>query len=80
MHLHDNDGRSDLHDLFFTGTVPWPRLAAVLARSAYRKPLSLEVNMRNANVRDETAFLAQAYADGLKLDAMVREAAGGQAG
>jgi sugar phosphate isomerase/epimerase len=77
VHLHDNDGHKDLHNLFYTGTVPWPRLAAILARSAYRKPLNLEVNMRNGSTRDEAAFLAQAQADGLRLVAMVREAAGG---
>lgn len=74
VHLHDNDGRSDLHSPLFTGSVPWPRLAAILARSAYRKPLSLEVNMRHAAIRDEAAFATQAHADGLKLDAMVRAA------
>ena len=74
VHLHDNDGAGDRHNLLFTGTVPWARLAQVLARSAYAKPISLEVNMRNAAVRDEAAFLSQSLADGKRLAAMVETA------
>ncbi len=76
VHLHDNDGASDQHNLIFSGTVDWPRLAQILAQSAYRKPISSESNMGRSGITDETTFLAQAFDAGTRLAAMVAEAKG----
>ncbi len=74
IHLHDNDGTGDQHNLIFTGTVDWPRLAEILAGSAYRKPISSESNMARSGISDEATFLARAFAAGTRLAAMVAEA------
>jgi len=60
VHLHDNDGTADQHNLMFTGSVDWPALARILARSAYTKPVSTEANMGRSAIKDETVFLAEA--------------------
>ena len=73
VHLHDNDGASDQHNLMFSGTVDWPRLARILAYSAYDKPVSSESNMGRSGITDETEFLARAYDAGKRLDEMVRK-------
>ena len=61
VHLHDNDGRSDQHLPPFQGTVDWPRLAGILARSSYAKPLSFEVAIRATGLTDEEEFLRISY-------------------
>ena len=73
VHLHDNDGTSDQHKLMFSGTVDWPRLARILAHSAYDKPISSESNMSRSGITDETEFLARAYDAGIRLDEMVQK-------
>ena len=73
VHLHDNDGASDQHNLMFSGTVDWPRLARILAQSAYDKPISSESNMGRSGITDETEFLARAYQAEMRLDEMVQQ-------
>jgi len=57
----------------FSGTVDWPRLARILAHSAYDKPISSESNMGRSGITDETEFLARAYDAGIRLDEMVQK-------
>ncbi len=71
VHLHDNDGTADQHNLPFTGTVDWPRLAGLLANSSYRKPISMESNMHRSGISDERVFLQKAFAAGTRLAGMV---------
>jgi sugar phosphate isomerase/epimerase len=71
VHLHDNDGQGDQHRLPFTGTVDWPRLAGLLATSAYQKCVSLEVVRGNTGIEREEDFLAQAWTDGSRLTRMI---------
>ncbi|HOZ48727.1 MAG TPA: sugar phosphate isomerase/epimerase family protein [Candidatus Hydrogenedentes bacterium] len=71
IHLHDNDGTGDQHKLLFMGTVDWPRLARILAKSAYRKCVSMEVSMRRSGIEDETAFLNKAFETGTTFAQMV---------
>ena len=71
VHLHDNDGRGDQHRLMFNGTVDWPRLAQLLARSSYQRGVNSETEMRNTGITDEVDFLAQAYAAGQRFAAML---------
>lgn len=74
VHLHDNDGTGDQHKIPFMGTVDWPRLAEILAHSAYQKPVSLEVSTRNCGIDDERAFLAQCFEAASRLAGMVNTA------
>ncbi len=72
VHLHDNDGTSDQHNLIFTGTVDWERLARILAQSAYGGPISSESNMGCSVITDEVLFLAKAFEAGTRLTEMVK--------
>ena len=72
VHLHDNDGTGDQHKLAGDGTVDWPRLARLLAASAYRKPLSFESNMGSyPKGSDEIEHLRRAIEAGTRLAEMV---------
>jgi sugar phosphate isomerase/epimerase len=73
VHLHDNDGRDDLHDPLFSGTVDWSRLAGIIATSAYSGPVSMETVMRASGIRDETLFLAHVLATGTRFAGMIQE-------
>jgi sugar phosphate isomerase/epimerase len=73
VHLHDNDGSADQHNLPFSGTVDWARLARIMAASAYSKCVSLEVSMHSSGIRDEPAFLARAFEAGKRFSRMVDE-------
>jgi sugar phosphate isomerase/epimerase len=76
IHLHDNDKSSDQHRIPFTGSVDWPRVIDVVARSSYNKWISLECEMVNEPCNDEAEFLALVHAAGTKLTAMLEEARG----
>lgn len=71
IHLHDNDGVKDQHKLLFSGTINWPRLASLIAESAYTKCISMEVSMRNMGIEDEKSFLQSAYEGGTRFHNMV---------
>ena len=71
IHLHDNDGTGDQHNLPFSGTVNWPRLAAAIGGSSYEKPVSLEVTIRNSGFEDEKEFLARVYETGKDISEMI---------
>ncbi len=72
VHLHDNDGVYDLHQIPFTGTVDWPGAAKVIASSAYGKCVNLELVIKDSGFSDETKFLHHAYLAGEKLTAMIQ--------
>ena len=71
VHLHDNDGASDQHRLPGMGTVDWERLTRLVAASAYRKPINLEVSQKNSGFDDGERFLATALEAAEKLTGMV---------
>lgn len=71
LHLHDNDGGGDQHRLLFSGTVDWARLAELIAGSAYTKCVSLEVMKRHTGIRDDAAFLTQAFETGTTFAGMI---------
>jgi sugar phosphate isomerase/epimerase len=73
VHIHDNDGDGDLHRLPFSGTVDWPRLATIMAESAYTKPVSIESAMRNSDIEMEVEFLNQAFEAGIRLPQLIDE-------
>jgi len=71
VHLHDNDGNGDQHNLLFSGTVDWDRLACIMAESAYKKYVSMEVTMGGSGIEDEKVFLAKAYETGTEFSQMI---------
>jgi sugar phosphate isomerase/epimerase len=72
VHLHDNKGSTDSHDLPFAGTVDWERLAGIMAASAYWGCVSLESNMRGDSI-DESSYLAQAFDAAKRFSTMVAD-------
>jgi sugar phosphate isomerase/epimerase len=74
IHLHDNQGSRDEHNLPFSGTIDWVRLTQLLAKSAYSKAVNLEVAIRNSGITDEAKFLSKAFECGTILDRMIEEA------
>ena len=78
IHLHDNDGYSDLHmPLFSTNVVDWARLAGILADSAYNGAVTLEVSIESTRLHwrtlnDEIYFLKRSYQDAVKFGEMIK--------
>ena len=74
LHIHDNDGVSDLHKIPFTGTSDMPRLAELIANSASNGVLNLEVSMKNEMENcgnDINLFLKNCFESGEKLVGMI---------
>ena len=71
VHLHDNNGEGDRHDLPFSGTIDWNRLARITAHSAYRKCVSTEANMRRSGRKDERRWLHRAHRSCASLARMI---------
>ena len=71
VHLHDNDGSGDQHNLPFSGTVDWERLAGIMAASPYIKPVGMEVRARRTGCEEETAFLRKAFETGTTFTRMI---------
>lgn len=44
LHLHDNDGTADQHNLPGNGTIDWPPIIRSIKSCGYRKPVNLEVH------------------------------------
>ncbi len=70
VHLHDNDGYKDQHNLLLTGTVNWPELARIIAESAYDKCVSMECNLRGLELQEEV-FLKKAFETGTTFSNMI---------
>lgn len=71
VHLHDNDGTGDQHNLLFSGTIDWATLAGILAQSGYEGCASMELSMPSSGIEDEPTFLAKAFETGSRFSAMV---------
>ncbi|HDS74891.1 MAG TPA: sugar phosphate isomerase/epimerase [Firmicutes bacterium] len=74
LHLHDNDGKSDQHQVPFMGTIDWKRLAGIVAKSAYSKPVQMEVSMKQSGFEDEIAFLDKAREVGVRIAELIESA------
>lgn len=64
VHIHDNHGTGDEHLIPFEGTFNWEGFAEILAKSPYRLPYLLEVNMRD---KDEPFFFQKVLEAGRKF-------------
>lgn len=71
VHLHDNDGTADQHNLLFSGTTDWERLMKIISESSYEKCISMEVIMRNSGIEDEAVFLKRAFETGVQCSNMI---------
>jgi len=71
IHLHDNDGKTDQHNLLFSGTIDWNELAKILVESSYKKEISMEVSIKKSNISDEKIFLLKAYETGLQFSKLM---------
>lgn len=62
LHLHDNPGKADMHQLPYEGTINWDRFAEVMRRNQiYTGTLGLEVHVKNSKFKgDSKLFLVEA--------------------
>lgn len=75
LHLHDNDGKTDLHQLPGEGIINWTSTMARLKATGYAGPISLEVtNEQTPSLRDlpMREYLALAAAKARELERMMR--------
>jgi len=72
VHVHDNNGRDDVHWIPFTGTVDWDRFTRILGQSPYDGVLNVEAILHPPGSIEEEVFLARAYEAGRKLLEMAR--------
>lgn len=61
IHLHDNDGRSDQHNLPFDGTLKWATVINKLRTSGYSGPIGFEVINNRYKHLSAYEFLKLAY-------------------
>ncbi len=79
LHLNENDGFFDLHQIpFITNLVNWEKLASILASSPYRGPVTLEVDIKNSishhkRKNDETFFLERCFKAAKKIEHMITQ-------
>ncbi len=73
LHIHDNDGKGDLHQPPFYGTLDWDRFADILKRSPYPREISFELSKNNTPFKEDlNAFIHDAYQRCLNFTQMVR--------
>ena len=72
IHLHDNDGVKDLHQVPFEGKLNLPILASRLNKLAQIPRLTLECEMPNSSYKSADAFLKAAYDSGLRFKEMLK--------
>lgn len=61
IHIHDNTGICDFHQIPGLGTIDWDKVMGVVAGSAYELPLTMELSCHGGNLDD---FLCDAYEAG----------------
>ena len=62
VHLHDNDGRSDLHGFPGSGVIKWPVFMRALDLCGYEGPMLLEVEARQMTLEDRLRRCNEAFA------------------
>ena len=71
VHISDNRGEHDDHQLPFEGTIDWEKFARHFARTGYAGTFLLEVEMRESAFQDANIFVAEAYTRAQKLVSMI---------
>ena len=72
IHLHDNDGVTDLHQVPFEGKLNLPILASRFNKLAKIPRLTLECEMPYSSYKSADAFLKAAYNSGLRFKEMLK--------
>lgn len=72
VHLHDNDGKSDLHTLNEFGTINWKNLAKKLAK-CQDVSLDYELMPQNDHGYDATQLLARCFKQACELEKMIEQ-------
>jgi sugar phosphate isomerase/epimerase len=72
IHLHDNDGKTDLHQLPFEGTTDLPNFAAQLNKGDLTCPITVESEVQHSSYKTADAFLKQAFEGGNKFMEMLK--------
>lgn len=67
LHLHDNDGQGDLHQIPAMGTVDWPSIIEAIRDCGYCKPINFELSMERSGCHDERVFLRAACEKAVEL-------------
>ncbi len=68
VHLHDNGGKEDDHQIPLTGTVKWDEVLKSIGNSSYCGNLTLETEVKGISDKDDfTEYLRRAYAAAEKL-------------
>lgn len=75
LHVHDNNGFRDQHELPFTLSVDWAAFARTIAKTPCRDRINLEVLAKGLCEHDAPEYLKKAFAAATKLEAMTKEAA-----
>ncbi len=68
LHLHDNDGKRDLHQLPYTGTLKWDNILEALANGGYDGNMNMEVPLYIAKLPDSAIPEALALAEKVGRD------------
>ena len=63
VHLHDNDGRRDLHQLPYTGTLRWDDILAALSGCGYSGNMNMEIPLYIDKLPDSAIPSALALAE-----------------
>ena len=58
LHMHDNDGVTDQHNIPFSGSVRWKEFLAALKDVGYNDDLSFEVKVQAVPVTEDPAYSA----------------------
>lgn len=72
LHLHDNDGKRDLHQLPYLGTMNWNNIIAELAKCGYSGDMNLEIPLYIDNLPDMAIPEALALAVKVGKDMIMR--------
>jgi len=72
LHLHDNDGRQDLHQLPFEGTCDLPNLAAQLNKVESICPITVESEVTHSEYKTPEAFLKRAFETATRFQEMLK--------
>lgn len=68
LHLHDNDGKRDLHQLPYTGTLKWDGILEALAKGGYDGNMNMEVPLYIEKLPDSAIPEALALAEKVGRD------------
>lgn len=71
VHLHDNDGEHDIHQIPFDGTADWESIVKKLKEANYKGPITLEIRYAEGYIKSNPlAFYKKGYKAAKKIAKM----------